>query len=49
MRRRRMTTMLEARPGNAAMLEVSDLNVRYGAIEALRGVSLRVRKASSLR
>ncbi len=39
-----MTTMLEARPGNAAMLEVSDLNVRYGAIEALRGVSLRVRE-----
>ena len=35
--------MSEARQNQAAMLEVSDLRVRYGAIEALRGVNLRVR------
>ena len=29
---------------NAAMLDVRDLRVRYGAIEALRGVSLSVRE-----
>ena len=40
--------MLESRPeshsADAAMLEVRDLRVRYGAIEALRGVSLSVRE-----
>jgi branched-chain amino acid transport system ATP-binding protein len=33
-----------APPANVAMLEVSGLHVRYGAIAALRGVSLEVRR-----
>jgi branched-chain amino acid transport system ATP-binding protein len=39
-----MTAMPKAPAADAAMLEVRDLSVRYGAIEALRGVSLSVRE-----
>ena len=39
-----MTVTAARQPGDAAMLEVRDLHVRYGAIEALRGVSLSVRE-----
>ena len=39
-----MTVMAERQSGDTAMLEVRDLHVRYGAIEALRGVSLSVRE-----
>jgi branched-chain amino acid transport system ATP-binding protein len=36
--------MLQPSPDDAPLLEVRDLKVRYGAIEALRGVTLNVRE-----
>ena len=36
--------MSSAEPGTAAVLEIDDVHVYYGAIHALKGVSLRVRE-----
>ncbi len=39
-----MTNASDSRSAGAALLEIDDLHVRYGAITAVRGISLRVAK-----